>query len=93
MSVKSKVKKCNMKIKNLETEIEQLKEELFNVNVRKSSEIELYENIIKFAITNHVGDLKGGMMIESRGIAKMQNLRLYIEKRYKEDAYVIKVGY
>lgn len=93
MSVKAKVKRCNKKIQDLENEISKLRTELCNNTVRTSSKEQLYENIIKFAITNHVGNLQGGMMIDCDGIDKMRNLRLDIESNHFEHAYIMRVRY
>lgn len=67
MSVKGKVKRLNRQIEKLNCELIQL-EKLKNNNKRiiedYSSDLEkikIYENIIKFAITNHLGNLRGGM--------------------------------
>ena len=91
MSVKSKVKRCNKKISKLEQELNKLRTELCNKQVEKSSKEQLYENIIKFAITNHIGGLHGGMMIDYFGIDKMSSLTLDIESNHFEHAYMIRV--
>lgn len=93
MSVKSKVKRCNKKILQLENEINKLKTVLYNKTVETSSKEQLYENIIKFAITNHIGGLRGGMMIDYFGIDKMNNLKLDIESNHFEHAYIMRVRY
>lgn len=91
MSVKSKVKRFNKKILELENEINKLRTKLCNETVRISSKEQLYENIIKFAITNHIGGLHGGMMIDYFGIDKMKDLKLDIERNHFEYAYIIRV--
>lgn len=99
MSVKSKVKRCNNEIKRLETKVKDL--ELQNDNLRKnilknddnSEKTKLYANIIKFAITNHMGGLEGGMRIERFGIDKMQNLKLNIGYEPMYNSYIIQVHY
>ena len=68
MSVKGKVKRCNKEIKRLESELDSIKTQLNtkNNNLKRISEdyeedlekIKLYENIIKFAITNQIGNFK-----------------------------------
>lgn len=93
MSVKSKVKRCNKKILQLENEINKLKTGLYNETVKTSSKEQLYENIIKFAITNHIGGLCGGMIIDYFGIDKMNNLKLDIESNHFEHAYIMRVRY
>ena len=103
MSVKSKVKRCNKEIKKLNGKIVGLEFELErrNNNLKRISEdyekdlekIKLYENIIKFAITNHIGGIRGGMAIDWFGIDKMQGLRLDVEKNIIEHAYIMRVNY
>ena len=99
MSVKGKVKRLNRQIEKLNCELIQL-ETLKNNNKRiiedYSSDLEkikIYENIIKFAITNHIGNLKCGMLIERYGIDKMQNLRLDIDYQPEFNSYIIRVNY
>lgn len=99
MSVKGKVKRLNRQIEKLNCELIQL-ETLKNNNKRiiedYSSDLEkikIYENIIKFAITNHLGNLRGGMRIERYGIDKMQDLRLDIEFQPEFNSYIIRVNY
>lgn len=97
MSVKSKVKRCNKEIEILKLKIKDL--ECQNSNLRKnilkndsnSEKTKLYENIIKFAITNHIGGLHGGMIIDYFGIDKMKDLRLDVESNHFEHAYIMRV--
>ena len=52
------------------------------------------ENIIKFAVTNHVGNLSAGIMIDAASVDKMKDLRLSIDRVDEcRGAYVIKVTY
>lgn len=106
MSVKSKVKRCNKEIKRLLEELEayqlsnnrlknkndRLKTELEEQNADKQY-IKQLENIVKFALTNHIGNLRGGMRIDRYGIDKMQNLRLTIDYEPELNSYVIRVYY
>lgn len=106
MSVKGKVKRLNKEIIKLQNEL--YTERLSNKRMKNKSDrlkIELeeqkadkqyteqLENIVKFAITNHIGDLRGGMKIERYGIDKMQNLRLNIVYQPEFNGYVIRVNY
>lgn len=99
MSIKSKVKRCNKEIERLDLKVKDL--EIQNNNLRKnilknddnSEKTKLYANIIKFAITNHIGNLKGGMMIDCVGIDKMNDLKLDIEHNIFENAYIMRVIY
>lgn len=99
MSIKSKVKRCNKEIERLELKVKDL--EIQNNNLRKnilknddnSEKTKLYANIIKFAITNHIGNLRGGMMVDCNGIDKMNNLKLDIEHNIFENTYIMRVTY
>ena len=95
MSVKSKVKRCNKEIKMLKDELQTT--QLFNSRLREKLNNQVdnkqLENIIKFALTNHIGGLEGGMRIERFGIDKMQNLKLNIEYEPMFDSYIIQVHY
>ena len=106
MSVKGKVKKLNRQIENLQEELQTYQlsnSRLRNKNDRLKTELEeqkadkqyteQLENILKFAITNHIGNLRGGMQIERYGIDKMQNLRLSINYVPENNSYIIRVSY
>lgn len=103
MSVKRKVKKLNKKIDNLQKELQtcQLsnsrlrnKNDMLNIELEgQKAVIEELENILKFAITNHIGNLRGGMQIERYGIDKMQDLRLSIDYQPEFNSYIIRVNY
>ncbi len=94
MSVKGKVKRCNAKILKLEQENAKLKTELhFTRAIQNSTEKELYRNIIKYLVTNHVGNLRAGMMICRYEVDKMNGLRLDIGEDYFEHAYMIRITY
>lgn len=99
MSVKSKVKRCNKEIIRLQDELET--ERLSNNRLRQRLDkenkskvyIEQLENILKFAVTNQIGGMRGGMQIERYGIDKMQNLKLSIDYEPQYNSYIIRVNY
>lgn len=95
MSVKNKVKRLNKEIKKLQDELEtyQLSNRRLKQKLDAQNNNEVLENIIKFAITNHVGNLRAGMMIDCNGIDKMKELRLNIEHSNFENAYIMRVTY
>lgn len=106
MSVKGKVKRLNRQIDDLQEELQICKlsnSRLRNKNDRLKTELEgqkadkqyteQLENILKFAITNHIGNLRGGMLIERYGIDKMQDLRLSIDYQPEYNSYIIRVNY
>lgn len=99
MSVKVKVKRLNKELIKLRNDLET--ERLSNRRLRqkldKQTESSVYtrqlENIVKFAITNHMGDMIGGVKIERYGIDKMQNLKLSIDYEPQCNSYIIRVNY
>ena len=99
MSVKGKVKRLNKEIIKLKDELET--ETLSNRRLRQRLDEEKQfsdyarqlENIVKFAVTNQIGNLRGGMQIERYGIDKMQNLRLSIDYVPENNSYIIRVSY
>lgn len=102
MSVKNKVKRCNAEIQKLNNDINNLKGELevcelSNRRLREklSGQIDnkMLENIVKFALTNHIGGLYGGMTIERMGIEKMSDLKLNIEYEPMYNSYIMRVHY
>lgn len=106
MSVKGKVKRLNKRIENLQEELQTYQlsnSRLRNKNDKLKTELEeqkadkqyteQLENIVKFAITNHIGNLRGGMQIERYGIDKMQDLRLNIDYSHIDNSYIIRVSY
>lgn len=95
MSVKSKVKRCNKEIKRLQDELEtcQLSNRRLKQKLDMKTSNETLENIVKFALTNHIGNLRGGMAVDWDSVDKLSNLRLDIEKNHMEHAYFIRVTY
>ena len=106
MSVNGKVKRLNKEIKDLKEELQtyQLSNNRFkNKTDRLKAELEeqkadkqyteQLENIVKFALTNHIGNLRGGMQIERYGIDKMQDLKLSIDYQPEFNSYIIRVSY
>lgn len=96
MSVKGKVKRCNKQIEILQDQLETA--QLSNTRLREKIDSQIgnktLENIIKFAITNHVGNLRAGIMIDAVAIDKMKDLRLLIDRDDEcGRAYVIRVTY
>lgn len=91
MSVKGKIKRCNKRIEELENEISKLRKTVNIKAIENSSREQLYENIIKFAISNHLGGLEGGIAIDEVSIAKMKDLHLDIERSHVTHAYVMRI--
>ena len=95
MSVKSKIKRLNRELEQLKQDNKAQASYIAHIelNRNKPKREELLENIIKFAITNHIGNLRGGMMVDCYGIDKMNNLILDIERSPFEHAYIMRVRY
>lgn len=99
MSVKNKVKRLNKEILKLRDELEttELSNRRLRYEIDQEKQCKQYteqlENIVKFAITNHIGNLRGGMRIEKYGINKMQNLKLNIDYEPEYNSYVFRVNY
>ena len=106
MSVKGKIRRLNKNIEKLQEELQTCQlsnSRLRNKNDRLKIELEgqkadkqyteQLENILKFAITNHIGNLRGGMQIERYGINKMQDLKLSIDYVPEFNSYIIRVNY
>lgn len=96
MSVKSKVKRCNAEIKHLKEQLET--SELLNHKLQQQFDTlidnKTLENIVKFAVTQQIGGLRGGIAIDAMGIDKMNDLRLFIDRSYENgNAYIIRVTY
>lgn len=99
MSVKGKVKKLNKELIKLrdDLEIERLSNRRLRQKLDKQTESSVYtrqlENIVKLALTNHIGNLRGGMQIERYVIDKMQDLRLSIDYQPEFNSYILRVNY
>jgi predicted transcriptional regulator len=100
MSVKGKVKRLNKQLKELQQDYNNLQGRNTSLNMRLKEKVtsesknQLYENIIKFAVTNHVGNLNVGMMIDAASVDKMKDLRLLIDRDNEcGRAYIIRVTY
>ena len=96
MSVKGKVKRCNKQIKILQDQLEtaQLSNSRLREKIDSQMDNRTLENIIKFAITNHVGNLRAGIMIDAASVDKMKDLKLLIDRNEEYGrAYVIRVTY
>lgn len=96
MSIKSKVKRCNKEIEQLKKELEASK--LLNRRLRQNLDSQIdnktLENIVKFAVTNHIGNLRSGIAIEAMEVDKMNDLKLFIDRNYEcGAAYIIKITY
>ena len=93
MSVKGKVKRCNKEIERLQEELEtyQLSNSRLREKLNSQTKNETLENIVKFALTNQIGGLRAGIMIDAPAIDKMKDVKLIIDRDYTcGGVYVIK---
>ena len=95
MSVKGKIKRLNQQLKESKDELETYKLSNSRLREKLNSQIndKTLENIIKFALTNQVGGLRAGMMIDRYLVDKMSDLRLNVEYSHIENAYKIMTTY
>lgn len=84
-SMRDVIEEKNKKIDSLEYENKRLNNQVFdNENLK---------NVLAFAITNHIGGLHGGMMIDMFSIDKLKDIDVRIEKCLPEHSYMIRVNY
>ena len=94
MSVKGKVKRCNAEIKRLKDKLQASEFENNRLRYKQDTDNKTLENIVKFAATQQIGGLRGGISIDAMGIDKMNDLRLSIDRNYEYgQAYIIRVTY
>lgn len=94
MSVKGKVKRCNAEIKRLKDKLQASEFENNRLRYKQDTDNKTLENIVKFAVTQQIGGLRGGISIDAMGIDKMNDLRLSIDRNYEYgQAYIIRVTY
>ena len=94
MSVKGKIKRCNSEIKRLKDKLQASEFENNRLRYKQDTDNKTLENIVKFAVTQQIGGLRGGISIDAMGIDKMNDLRLSIDRNYEYgQAYIIRVTY
>ena len=94
MSVKGKIKRCNAEIKRLKDKLRASEFENNRLRYKQDTDNKTLENIVKFAVTQQIGGLRGGISIDAMGIDKMNDLRLSIDRNYEYgQAYIIRVTY
>lgn len=94
MSVKGKIKRCNAEIKRLKDKLQASEFENNRLRYKQDTDNKTLENIVKFAVTQQIGGLRGGISIDAMGIDKMNDLRLSIDRNYEYgQAYIIRVTY
>ena len=94
MSVKGKIKRCNAEIKRLKDKLQASEFENNRLRYKQDTDNKTLENIVKFAVTQQIGWLRGGISIDAMGIDKMNDLRLSIDRNYEYgQAYIIRVTY
>lgn len=97
MNARQKAKRASKDTNNLKQHIEKLNGEITSLKYEnrklnnQTFENKTLENVLKFAITNHIGGLRGGMMIDMFSIDKMKDIDLKIEAIPQEHSYMIRV--
>lgn len=94
--LESELNVLKAKLNSIETQLNTKNNNLKRISEDYENDLEklkLYENIIKFAITNQIGNLRGGMSIDSFSIDKMKELKLSIENDSRVRAYIMRVNY
>ena len=84
-SMRDVIEEKNKKIDSLEHENQRLNNQVFDNETLKK--------VLAFAVTNHIGGLYGGMMVDMFAIDKMKDIDVRIEKCPYEPSYMIRVNY
>ena len=84
-SMRDVIEEKNKKIDSLEYENKRLNNQVFDNETLKK--------VLAFAITNQVGGLQGGMMVDMFAIDKMKDIDVRIEKCLPQHSYKIVTNY
>lgn len=92
MSVKSKIKRLNKKLEELNKEV-QIITNIRNIeNNKHEKEKKSLENVIKFMIKNNIKNIpSGGVQVERKYIDEMEFYNISIIYEYENDSYIIKI--
>ena len=92
MSVKSKVKRLNKKLEELNKEIQTITNIRNIENNKHEKEKKSLENVIKFMVKNNIKNIpSGGVQVERRYIDEMEFYNISIIYEYENDSYIIKI--
>lgn len=84
-SMRDVIEEKNKKIDSLEYENKRLNNQVFDNKTLKK--------VLAFAVTNHIGGLHGGMMIDMFSVDKLKDIDVRIEKCLQEHSYMIRANY
>ena len=84
-SMRDVIEEQNKKIDSLEYENKRLNNQDFDNETLKK--------VLAFAVTNHIGGLHGGMMIDMFLVDKLKDIDVRIEKCPYEHSYLIRANY
>lgn len=92
MSVKSKIKRLNKKIEELDKEIQTITNIRNIENNKHEKEKKSLENVIKFMVKNNIKNIpSGGVQVERKYIDEMEFYNISITYEYENDSYIIKI--
>lgn len=92
MSVKSKIKRLNKKLKELDKEVQTITNIRNIENNKHEKEKKSLENVIKFMVKNNIKNIpSGGVQVERKYIDEMEFYNISITYEYENDSYIIKI--
>lgn len=92
MSVKSKIKRLNKKLEELNKEVQTITNIRNIENNKHEKEKKSLENVIKFIIKNNIKNIpSGGVQVERKYIDEMEFYNISIIYEYENDSYIIKI--
>lgn len=92
MSVKSKIKRLNKKLEELDKEVQTITNIRNIENNKHEKEKKSLENVIKFMVKNNIKNIpSGGVQVERKYIDEMEFYNISIIYEYENDSYIIKI--
>lgn len=92
MSVKSKIKRLNKKLEELNKEVQTIINIRNIENNKHEKEKKSLENVIKFMVKNNIKNIpSGGVQVERKYIDEMEFYNISIIYEYENDSYIIKI--
>lgn len=92
MSVKSKIKRLNKKLEELNKEVQTITNIRNIENNKHEKEKKSLENVIKFMVKNNIKNIpSGGVQVERKYIDEMEFYSISIIYEYENDSYIIKI--
>lgn len=92
MSVKSKIKRLNKKLEELDKEVQTITNIRNIENNKHEKEKKSLENVIKFMVKNNIKNIpSGGIQVGRKYIDEMDFYNINISYEYENDSYIIKI--